>query len=208
MIAARNFLAIHPQANLAIDATDVIVIPLTKSFAQILPRVTAAAVWRCRRERLHFAAADRKDIAIGREPGRFLLRLFLVLLGVTVIEHLHFDPPRERRVNPFFKVRDRFRRRPNIKSRVPAFLEMPPLRDHFEIGVSALRPQNADGLAGAMNQSIGPGKGARLAIDVGEIFLSQFAPPRLTAVNSGFGKRVSLLGAAEQIGEGEKGQGK
>src|SRR5437870_5458145 len=47
------FLAIDPQANFAIDATDVVVIPLADALAQVLRWKTPLPIRRHRRKRFH-----------------------------------------------------------------------------------------------------------------------------------------------------------
>ena len=90
--AAGDFLAVDPEADLAVDAPDVIVVPLADALAQRFFGEAAAAVGRDRRERRHLRRADREDVAVGGEPVGLLAGLLLVLLGVAVVEDLDLDP--------------------------------------------------------------------------------------------------------------------
>ena len=187
MGAAGHFLAIDPQPDFAIDGSDVIMVPLTDALAQVLSRKTPLAIRRRGRKRLHGGGAGREHVAVGREPVGLLFRLFLVLLGITVIEDLHFNAGGK---PPFslFQGFNRFRRSPDKNPGVAARLQMTPLRDQLEVRVKLDRPDHADGFAGAMDHPIRPRPRIRLAIDVDEMFLVQRVPTGSGAVDDGFGK--------------------
>src|ERR1700716_3753963 len=53
MGAAGHFLAVDPQPDFAIDGSDVIMVPLTDAFAQVLSRKTPLAIRRRGRKWLH-----------------------------------------------------------------------------------------------------------------------------------------------------------
>src|SRR5690606_35395531 len=67
--ATRHFPAVHPQANLAVDAAHVVVVPLARAPAALGTRKAARAIGRKRRERLELRVADGEDVAVGREPA-------------------------------------------------------------------------------------------------------------------------------------------
>src|SRR6266568_856881 len=87
--AAGHFLAVDPQTDFAVDAPDVIMIPLIDAFAQVFRRKTPLAIRRHRRKRLHRGGTGREHVAVRCEPVGLLSGLLLVLLLVTVIEYLH-----------------------------------------------------------------------------------------------------------------------
>src|SRR6266511_1371783 len=93
--AAGHFLAVDPQTHFAIDASDIIMVPFTDTFAQVFRWETAFAVRRHRRKRLHGRGAGGEDIAVGGEPVGLLFGLLRVLLGITVVEYLHLDAGRK-----------------------------------------------------------------------------------------------------------------
>ena len=93
-VAAGDFLAVHPEPDLAVDRSDIVVVPLAVALGEILARETPAAVGRARLEvvQLH---AHREDIAIGREPiggalGVVLFEMINVVLS-DIFEWLFSD---------------------------------------------------------------------------------------------------------------------
>src|SRR6266851_3240359 len=77
---------------------NVVMVPLTHAFAQMLARETAHAAGRRRRKRRHLRLFCRKYIAVRREPIGFLFSFALVLFGVAMVEHLHFNAFRKRAI--------------------------------------------------------------------------------------------------------------
>src|SRR5206468_3465960 len=121
-------------------------VPLRRPFATVLRRETALAV--VPSKRLHGRAVDGEHVAVRGEPLGLLPGLLLVLLRVTVVEHLHFDAAQERHA---------WRgdgRAPDEDSGVATAGEMPPLDFEDEILVWPRGAQGAGGTARAMNPAI------------------------------------------------------
>src|SRR5262249_21299200 len=91
-VAARALLTVVPEADVAVDGPDVIVVPLADALAQPLGREAAAAVGRGGREGLHLRGSDGEDVAVSGEEVGLLAGLFLILLGVAMVEDLDLDP--------------------------------------------------------------------------------------------------------------------
>src|SRR5258705_2034419 len=62
---------------------------------------------------------------------------------------------------------------------------MAPFNDQFQIGDQLRGANHADGLAGAMGDSVRPGPGAWITIDVGEEVFACSLPARAGAINEG-----------------------
>src|SRR5437588_2033426 len=197
MGAAGHFLAVDPQPDFAIDGPDVIMVPLTDTLAQVLSRKTPLAVRRRWRKWLHGGGAGREHVAVGRKPVRLLFRLLLVLLGITVIEDLHFNTGGK---PPFslFQGFNRFGRSPDKNPGVAARLQMTPLRDQLEVRVKLDRPDHAYGLARAMDHPIRPRPRVGIAVDVDEMIFVQRVPTGSGAVDDGLGKHRRLLRAGTE----------
>src|SRR3954469_23305565 len=63
---ARDLLAVDPEADLAIEAADVVMGPLAHALAPMPGGEAPRAVGRGRREGGHPRRADREDVAVGR----------------------------------------------------------------------------------------------------------------------------------------------
>src|SRR5688572_6526035 len=63
-VAAGDFFAVDPQADLAIDGANVVVIPLADAAAELLTGEAAFTTWGDRLERLQLGCADGEDIAV------------------------------------------------------------------------------------------------------------------------------------------------
>ena len=186
-IAAGNFFAIDPQPNLAVDAADVIVVPLTDALALIFPREAAAAVGRDGRKRPHFRRSHREYIAIGREPRRLPPGLFLVLIAVSVVENLNLDSAPGERVG--LEARERLLWRPDEDPGVSTITEVLPLGDELKVRHRFFGANHPDGTPRAVNHAIFPRPGVGIAVDVGEVVFYQFLPARSRAVKISPGKR-------------------
>src|SRR5439155_9077231 len=93
VLAARNFLAIHAQTEDAVRANDAVMVPFGRALAAIFRG--EAAVPAMPAEGFHRRAVNRKHIAVRGEPIGLLPVLLLVVLGITVIEHLHLNAAQE-----------------------------------------------------------------------------------------------------------------
>ena len=91
MGAARDFLTVHPQADFTVDGAHVVVIPFANALAQVLAWEAAVTIGSNGGKWRHLGFAHGEDIAVGCEPIGFLAGGFLILLGVAVVEHLHFN---------------------------------------------------------------------------------------------------------------------
>ena len=89
---ARDFVAIHPVSDLTVDAPDVVVVPLVDAARELLGRERSFSVRGGGGKWLHASLADREDIAVAREPVRFLAALLLVAFLVAEIENLNLGP--------------------------------------------------------------------------------------------------------------------
>src|SRR5205814_10569205 len=94
VLAARNFLAIHAQAEDAVGADDAVMVPFGRSLAAFFRG--EAAVPAMSAEGFHRRAVNGKHITVRGEPIGLLPVFLLVLLGIAVIEHLHLDAAQER----------------------------------------------------------------------------------------------------------------
>src|SRR5207248_1990193 len=178
-------------------------IPLADAFAQVLSRKTALAIRRRWRKRLHGGGPGREDVAVGGKPVGLLAGLFLVFLGITVVEYLHLDAGRK---PPFalFQLLDRFGGGPDKNPGVAAGLQMTPLGDQLEVCMKFFRSDHANGFARATYHPIGPAPSVRIAVDVDKMFLPQGAPAGSRAVNESFGWRSGLLRAGSGRRENAK----
>jgi hypothetical protein len=176
------------------------VVPLADSVAQVLPRESPLAVRSHRRERLHVRSADRKYVAIGGEPVGLLAGLFLVLLGITVVEDLHLDAVRQL---PRLKRRERGFGHPAEDSRVAAAFQVPPLGHEFKVRDRFLRANYADGLACAVRFAAVPLPGVRCAVDVLKVRFAQLAPAGTSTVDRGLGQ-LGLVGRCELYERGKR----
>src|SRR5207245_7451620 len=113
----------HPESYLAINRPNVVMVPLTHAFAQMLARETAHAAGRRRRKRRHLCLFCRKYIAVRREPIGFIFSFALVLFGVAMVEHLHFNAFRKRALTGLEWADGRLGR-PQGPARVPARTEV------------------------------------------------------------------------------------
>ena len=189
MVAAGHFLAVDPQPDFAVDAADVVVVPLTYAFAQVLSRKTPLSVRRRWRKRIHGGGAGREHVAVGGEPVRLLFGLFFILLGIGVIEYLDFNSGRKPPPALFQRL-DRFGCGPDKNSGVAARLQVPPLGDQFEIREQVGGSDHTRGFAGAMDDTIAPTPRVRIAVDVDEMLFAQDCPAGAGAVDARLGKRT------------------
>ncbi len=117
-IAAGNFLAVDPQANLTVDRADIIMVPLAHALAQILGGKAAAAVGRDGSERFHLGRADGEHVTVSGEPVGLFAGAFGVLFRVAVVEHLHLNAAARKRAR--FDAFQRAFGCPHEHSRIPA----------------------------------------------------------------------------------------
>ena len=89
--SARNFFAIYPKAYLAINGSDVVVVPLVDTLCETFGREAAFAVWSDRWEGLHFSWSGGEDITVGGKPIRRCAFTFLPVSFVTKVENLDFN---------------------------------------------------------------------------------------------------------------------
>ena len=68
--SARNFFAIYPKAYLAINGSDVVVVPLVDTLCETFGREAAFAVWSDRWKGLHISWSGGEDITMRGEPIR------------------------------------------------------------------------------------------------------------------------------------------
>lgn len=122
-------MAVHAQAQDAVGADDAVVVPLGAALAVIGRGKTALPVMAA--ERFHGRAVDGKHITVRGEPIGFLPVGLLVLLGVTVVKHLHLDGAQE------WHAGRGDGRAPEEQAGVPALGQMTPLQ--FRIKFSNCR---------------------------------------------------------------------
>src|SRR5262249_4190980 len=101
-----DFLTVDPETDFAVDAANVVVIPLADALAQVLRGKAALFVGRGRCEGGHLRRSDGEDVAIGREPVSLLAVLLLELLRESVVEDLDLDTPPGQRagLNPLQRL--------------------------------------------------------------------------------------------------------
>ena len=201
-VAAGDFLAVDPQPDLAVDAADVVVVPLANALAQLFRREAAAAVGRDRRERGHLRGADREDVAVGREPGRPSCR---AVSRIVPCSRGRGSGPRCRPAAavPGLIPSSAFSA---AQTKIP---ELPPERRcrHWATSSKLVTglpgPDHADRLAGAVNDAVFPGPGLGVAVDGGEVVLAQGFPAGAGAVQKGPGSGCRLIGLSRDIRHGE-----
>src|SRR5205085_2582823 len=69
---AGDLLTVDPEPDLAVDAADVVVVPLADPLAEVLRGEAPRAVGRGRREWPHLRGADGKYVSVGREEVALL----------------------------------------------------------------------------------------------------------------------------------------
>ena len=121
------------------------------------------------------------------EPVRLLPLLLLVLLGITVVQHLHLDPARWQLAR--WQSPQRLLRRPDRHSRVAARPQVPPLDHQFEVGVRLDGTDDTHRLARALHAVPVPAPSLGVTVYVGEVALAQGPPTRAFAVQKSPGHR-------------------
>lgn len=67
VIAAGNFLSVHPKPDFTIDGADEVVIPFVDALGRFFGREAAATIGRDGGEGGHFYGADREDVAMATD---------------------------------------------------------------------------------------------------------------------------------------------
>src|SRR6185295_7134941 len=146
VLAAGDFLAIYAQTEDAVGADDAVMVPFGRALAAIFGG--EAAVPAMPAKRFHRRAVNREHITVRGEPIGLLAVLLLVVLGVAVIEHLHFDAPQERHSGRGDG------RAPDEHARISTPAQMSPFHLQDEILVLPRRAQRAGGPARAVDDSL------------------------------------------------------
>ncbi len=210
--SAGDFLAVHPEANFAVDGADVVVVPFADSFGEAFGGEAAGAVGGDGWEGLHFCRTGGKDVAMGGEPiGGCAFALFPVGF-VGEIENLDFDAIRELSFAGG-EVVDGGLAGPGEDAGVSGGLVVSPFANHFEVFDGLGGADHANGIAGAGDGVAIPGPGVFLAVDVDEVLAGEVPPTFSGAIDDGFfefggiGSRRFFIGAAEggEGGEAEEG---
>ena len=111
---------------------------------------------------------------MGGEPCGFFAGAFFVEFGVSMIEDLDFDPGVWQSV--WYETFEGVFGGPEEESGVSAVGEVSPPADEFEVSVFFLGSQDADRIAGAVDQWAIPSPGIFVAVRALEIVFTEFDP--------------------------------
>ena len=117
-------------------------------------------------EVFHIGFTDGEDVAVSGDPVGLFSGLLDVVLGVTVVEDLDFDPVRE---GVAFESGERFFDAPEEDAGIACGFEVSPLEAEVEVGVLLFGFDDADGESTAGGDSVLPGAGVDIAVDVFEV---------------------------------------
>src|SRR5437867_3471786 len=118
-----------------------------------------------------------------------------------MIEYLHFDPDRGKRIG--LQVFHAVVSGPNENARVATrFLELP-LGDQLEVLERLLGADHTDRLARAVDSALFPGPGVLVAVDVGEVIAAKRSPPESLAVDEGLGMILRFVGWHQVCDDGQ-----